>query len=99
MTETGESTESPETRFADQPVHARKVPPEVAGTVGGRHFLGIDHHWVALRGRRALKQSDFERISKTTRHLFVCVQTAGESDSNQIPFANHFFTADCPARF
>lgn len=39
--------------LSDQPVHARQVAPEVAGTVGSGHLLGIDHHRVALRGGRA----------------------------------------------
>lgn len=29
-------------------VHARQVPPEVAGAVSSRHLLGIDHHRVTL---------------------------------------------------
>ncbi len=37
--------------FTHQPVHARKVTPEVAGAVGSRYFLGIDHHWVALKSK------------------------------------------------
>ena len=36
---------------AHKPVHARKVTPEVASAVGSRHFLGIDHHRVALKSK------------------------------------------------
>ena len=38
--------------FSHQPVHARQVPPEVAGAVSSRHLLGIDHHRVTLAGGR-----------------------------------------------
>ena len=34
--------------FSHQPVHARKVSPEVASAVSRRHLLCVDHHWVAL---------------------------------------------------
>lgn len=55
--------------MADQPVHSRKVPPEVAGAVGGRHFLGIDHHWVALQGSTHLKLVRFREEEEDEQTL------------------------------
>lgn len=53
--------------FTHQPVHARKVTPEVACTVGGGHLLGIDHHWVALQRRKRMNQAN--PISKNEINL------------------------------
>lgn len=38
----------PRARSSHQPVHTRKVSPEVAGPVCSGHFFGVDHHRVGL---------------------------------------------------